>query len=182
MNELVTPRLRLFPLTMEQLQLALCDQELLEAELELPIVTDMAYKTIYQAMQAKVQKMMKADPATHHWYTYWLIVLRINPAGVGLIGFKGAPNKQGEVEIGYGIAPEYERQGYMTEAAQALVAWGLVQPECQCVRAITLKSNTASRRVLEKIGLIVDQVRDNDLIWRIWRDTAVSHPLLKGIQ
>ena len=176
----MTARLHLYPLSMGQLQLALDDQDLLAGALSLPIVADMAYDAVYQAMHAKVKKMAQAPLVMHRWYTYWLMILQSNPVGIGLIGFKGAPNMHGEVEIGYGISPEYEGRGYTTEAAQALVDWGLAQSECRSVRAITLKSNIASHRVLEKTGLTIDQVRDDDLIWRIWRDTAVSTPAAEG--
>ncbi|MEZ4642380.1 MAG: GNAT family N-acetyltransferase [Chloroflexota bacterium] len=167
MNEILTPRLQLFPLTMAHLQLALRGQELLAAALAFPIVADMAYPAVHRAMQTKVQKMAQADMATHAWYTYWLMVLKANPVAIGMIGFKGAPNVHGEVEIGYGVAPEYERQGYTTEAAQALVAWGLAQPTCHAVIAATYKDNVASQRVLQKIGMTLAQEEETEFIWRI---------------
>lgn len=173
MDELITTRLRLYPLTVAQLQLALADQNLLSAALALPIVADMAYDAVHRAMQVKVRKMNEAAPADHYWYTYWLMVLRTDAVGIGLVGFKGAPDPyQGEVEIGYGIASEYERQGYTTEAVAALVDWGLARPECNSVIGVTYKENIASQRVLQKVGMELVQTGATELVWRKERDRA----------
>ncbi len=169
MHSLPTKRLILLPLSLAQLQAWLRGQQEIERRLGLSFPEGLVGEVVLQAMSAKVHKMEEAPPATWPWYTYWLMQLQNAPVGIGLIGFKGAPNKQGEVEIGYGVAPTYRGQGYTPEAVQALLDWAWTQPECQTVRAITLKNNKASHRVLEKAGLVVDQVRDEDLIWRIWR-------------
>lgn len=169
MNSLPTKRLILLPLSLDQLQAWLRGQQDIERRLGLHFPEGLVGEVVLQAMSAKVRKMEEAAPAAWPWFTYWLMRLQNAPVGIGLIGFKGAPNKQGEVEIGYGVAPHYRGRGYTPEAVQALLAWAWTQPECQAVRAITLKNNKASHRVLQKAGLVVDQVRDEDLIWRIWR-------------
>ena len=72
---------------------------------------------------------------------------------VGSAGFVGRPNERGEVELGYGILGGHRNRGYATEAARALVAWALAQPNVQQVVARSELSNDASNRVLEKLGL-----------------------------
>lgn len=165
-----TARLLLQPLDLPQLQAWLRGQQEIERRLGLSMAAELVDEVVLRAMAAKVRKMQEAAPAVWPWYTYWLMRLQAHPTGIGLIGFKGAPNGRGEVELGYGIAAGYQQQGYATEAVQALLAWAWTQPECQIVRAITLKNNSASRRVLQKVGLVIDQVREEDLVWRIWRD------------
>jgi RimJ/RimL family protein N-acetyltransferase len=44
-------------------------------------------------------------------------------------------------------------QGYATEAAGAVVAWALAQPELHRVWAVCDVENAASARVLEKSGM-----------------------------
>jgi RimJ/RimL family protein N-acetyltransferase len=56
-------------------------------------------------------------------------------------------------EIGYVLARRAWRQGYATEAASAVVAWGLAQPEMHRVWAVCDVENPASARVLEKAGM-----------------------------
>lgn len=157
------------PLTLAQLQAWLRGQQEISARLGLRIEAGMVDEVVLRAMSAKVSKMQQTAPATWSWYTYWLMRLQADPVAIGLAGFKGTPDERGEVELGYGTAPAYRQQGFATEAVQALLAWAWTQPECQIVRAITLKDNLASQRVLQKAGLVVDQMREDDLIWRIWR-------------
>ena len=91
------------------------------------------------------------EEARHPWQTYWLVEVTADSFGAGLAGFKGYPDKSGSSEIGYGIDPAYQNQGYMSEAVQALVTWALQHPYCKRVTATTVE-NPASRRLLEKLG------------------------------
>jgi [ribosomal protein S5]-alanine N-acetyltransferase len=84
-------------------------------------------------------------------------------------GFKGAPDQEGMVEIGYGISPAYRNNGYASEAAEALVRFALSRPEVRIVRAHTLPEPNASTRVLERCGMqrLGEHVDPEDgLVWR----------------
>jgi [ribosomal protein S5]-alanine N-acetyltransferase len=81
-----------------------------------------------------------------------LVVLRAKPTLIGVINLKGAPDSQGRVEIGYEIQQAYRREGYATEAANALIGWCFEQPEVSAVRARTLKQNEASKQMLTQLG------------------------------
>lgn len=56
------------------------------------------------------------------------------------------------VELGYVLARAFWGNGYMPEAAEAIVTWALNQPEIYRVWAVCNTENTASARVLEKVG------------------------------
>jgi ribosomal-protein-alanine N-acetyltransferase len=169
--EINTPRLKLIPLTMEQLTLLIEDIDRLEAELDLPIAREMLDDPVPRAVRIKLGKMSQTDPAEHHWLTYWLIVINEGSTGVGLAGYKSLPNKKGHVEIGYGIDPAFQNSGYMTEAVRALIDWAFEQPECQAVTATTV-TNPASNRLLEKVGMrvVVDECGAVD--WIIEREKS----------
>jgi ribosomal-protein-alanine N-acetyltransferase len=101
-------------------------------------------------------------------WTYWLIVITDQQCGAGLLGFKGLPDEESKVEIGYGIAPAHQGKGYTTEAVRALIAWAFKAPNCHSVIAPnTAKSNIASNRVLKKVGMTVHHETDDALFWRI---------------
>lgn len=92
------------------------------------------------------------EPGNRNWYTAWCIALKTAPEQpIGDLCFKGAPVK-GSVEIGYGMEPGYEGQGYMTEAVKALTMWAQSQEDVYIVFAETAPDNAASQRVLEKAG------------------------------
>ena len=82
-----------------------------------------------------------------------------------MIGFKGVPDGQGEVEIGYGIDPDFRSKGYTTEAAGMLIDWALQQPSCLVVTAWSDKENRASARVLEKVGMMISRVTADQFCW-----------------
>jgi RimJ/RimL family protein N-acetyltransferase len=92
---------------------------------------------------------------------------------VGLGGFKGPADRAGEVEIGYGIAPEYRGQGLATEAAKALVDEARRCISLARVLAHTLPANNASTRVLARCGFHrTAEIKDpqDGVIWR-WERT-----------
>lgn len=69
------------------------------------------------------------------------------------MGFKGGPNQQDEIDLGYSIVPRYQGNGYATEMAKAMISWGLKRPGVKKVTANCLETNDPSIRVLEKAGL-----------------------------
>jgi len=162
-----TQRLNLIPLTPDQLQLFLTDLHQLEDDVGFAIDRDNDNETVRRAINIKISKMTNADPAQHAWLTYWLIVFADKSMGVGMAGFKGIPNQRGEVEIGYGLAPQFRRRGFTTEAVEALIKWAFQHHECLAILADTDPLNTASQRVLEKVGMAMVQKTDEALFWRI---------------
>lgn len=151
MERINTLRLEIFPLTAAQLQDYLTNSEKLEAELGYSISRNVLDENAQRAIGIKLKRMAEVDPLKHVWFTYWLIKIKDIDFGAGLAGFKGYPDQNGFVEIGYGIDHEHWNKGYMTEAAGALVTWALAQPVCKTVTAIETK-NPASIGVLKKLG------------------------------
>ena len=83
----------------------------------------------------------------------YLLVLRETGEAVGSAGFTGAPNDEDAVLIGYGIYPAFQGQGLASEAAKALVAYALAQPNVCRVRATIPPDNLASQHVAAHAGL-----------------------------
>ena len=98
-----------------------------------------------------IQKQYEDDPRTRGWHRYVLL-----PKGRGsvLIGAVGAfPKLEGDAEIGYSTVPSYQRLGYGTEAARALVEWLLTQKDVKSVSAQTYPSLPESIKVMERCGM-----------------------------
>jgi RimJ/RimL family protein N-acetyltransferase len=168
MTALDTPRLRLQALSLEQFHIILDDSPTLETELGVPIARKLLTARVRRAIRMKITKMGKSDPAEHDWHTYWLIVIKMEGSGAGLAGFKGRPDTAGRCEIGYGIDPAHQGQGYMSEAVRALVGWALGHPACSAVTATTV-SNPASRRLLEKLGARLVSEDETSSSWEFSR-------------
>jgi ribosomal-protein-alanine N-acetyltransferase len=173
MLRLRTERLDLIPLCSAQLELYLQQPTQLEQELEIPISRAILTDRVQRAIQMKLAKLAPVEPAPEAWYTYWLVVIRDAAFGAGLAGFKGFPDQNGEAEIGYGIDPDYQRQGYTTEAVRRLIAWAFEESACLSVVARdTKKWNTASLRVLSKAGMRVYAESDDAFCLRVERGGA----------
>ncbi len=168
-----TERLALLPLNPAQLSHYLYRPAQLEAALQLTLSRRSPSDPVRRAIRSKIRKTSDASLATLLWNTYWLVAGHDGALGAGLIGFKGAPDANGMVEIGYGIDPDARGLGYATEAAAALVGWALSQPGCAAVAAETEKSNEPSIRVLEKVGF--DMVRETEDMY-CWIMAAKSKP------
>lgn len=87
------------------------------------------------------------------WYTAWGLYQNDSGDFIGDLCFKGLP-ENGQPEIGYGISPEFQGQGYATEAVRAACRWALAQPGVAAVEAETEPANAASQAVLRKVGFI----------------------------
>jgi RimJ/RimL family protein N-acetyltransferase len=84
--------------------------------------------------------------------TYQLI-RRADGCVIGDVGFMGPPDETGAVSVGCAITEDAQGQGYATEALAALLAWAQEQSGLTCVLADTTRSNLASQRLLERVGL-----------------------------
>jgi [ribosomal protein S5]-alanine N-acetyltransferase len=69
------------------------------------------------------------------------------------IGMIGCRVREYAADIGYVIGRKYWRQGYATLAAKAIVNWATGLENIFRVWAVCDVANTASARVLEKIGM-----------------------------
>jgi len=81
------------------------------------------------------------------------VVRRADGHVIGDVGFMGPPDATGAVHVGCAIADDARGQGYATEALAAVLEWARGQTGLTCVLADTTRSNLASQRLLERVGL-----------------------------
>lgn len=165
MNELNTERLRILALNEENLRLLIDDSKKLELQLSLMESVSYLDAELQQAMEIRHSKLVR-DKENYIWYTNWLIVSKSQNCSVGGIMLKGLPNDSGEVVVGYYTLPEYQGNGYMTEAIHSMKNWLLSQPKVKFVVADTEKDNIASHRVLAKSGAVLYKETAELLYWR----------------
>jgi len=145
-----TERLRIVPLSIEELRL-LHDGE-----------PDDGMKQAYGEMMDAVRR----SPGREEWGTYWNICLT-SGTRVGGLCFKGAPDAEGGVEIGYGIDEAYRRNGYASEAVTGVIKWAAEQSGVRRVTAQTEEENAASEKVLLKSGFAKDGRGDEGPLYKI---------------
>lgn len=166
-------RLRLIPLTHQQLQLAHTDRPALELSLGLNI-SAMQIDPLYQTEIDDAMINFWLPKTLEHteqylWYTSWEIVLKRTNTTIGGIGFGGELNDKGEVETGYMIDGNHHNQGYATEALRTMIRWAFTQANVQAIIVRTYADNLPSRKMMDKCGF--NQVDDVDglLTYRLMR-------------
>ncbi|MCE6992310.1 GNAT family N-acetyltransferase [Dyadobacter sp. CY323] len=162
---IVTPRLKIVP----------CDDTLFDA-------IRMGNNTLARVMGVNVPKKWtefrdtftpsyhrwKAHPPLRDWWVYLIIYVPDNIL-IGSCGYKGEPDSNGMVEIGYEIVPSHREKGLGFETAKGLVDHAFSHAAVRKVLAHTLAEENASARILEKVGFAqTEDVRDPDEgpLWR----------------
>jgi RimJ/RimL family protein N-acetyltransferase len=102
------------------------------------------------AMQYSLRDL--EDEANQGWLFWYLLLTESNELA-GICGFKGRPDSNGSVEIGYSILGQHREGGLATEAVMRLIAWAFTHREVLEVSAETFPHLRASIRVLEKNGM-----------------------------
>ena len=172
-----TVRLRLIPFTPAQLLALFESEERFEVVFELPAADGLRAFLVSDDVSPEWVARLRASVEPDPWAHGFAVVHPDSHSVIGMVGFKGPPDKDGVVEIGYGIVPGFQGRGFATEAAEAVTAFGFGFGQVLIVRAHTLPTPNASTRVLSKCGFehsteIVDP--DDGLVWR-WerrRDSA----------
>jgi [ribosomal protein S5]-alanine N-acetyltransferase len=85
----------------------------------------------------------------------WAVVERAMGRVVGCVQVAPLADT-GEIEVGYEFAPASWGQGYATEIARAALSHAWETAGLRQVIAIVYPDNAASRRVIEKIGMVRD--------------------------
>jgi ribosomal-protein-alanine N-acetyltransferase len=167
MNSIITEHLELIPLSLEDLKIGLSSLAGLSEKLGFPLATTLFDGTVHRAVTMKITKMSMLPKADYPWFTYWLIRIKTDNFGAGMVGFKGIPNSLGEVEIGYGLEHPFRGHGYMTEAVRALINWAFSHPGCRAVTATEVHlDNFPPQNVLTNAGFTLTRTSETGISYR----------------
>ncbi|GIG01605.1 GNAT family N-acetyltransferase [Catellatospora citrea] len=100
--------------------------------------------------QTAARMYLQAGAPAGPWVPY-TVEVRASGLVVGGVGFHGAPDASGTVEIGYGLAESARGHGYAAEAASALVALAQRLGARQVVATLEY-DNQPSANVLRRAG------------------------------
>lgn len=122
------------------------------------------------------RRRLRDDPGSGRWLGCY-VVAEIDGLDVlvGTAGFKGPPDAEGKVEIGYGLVEAYRRRGVGTATVQALLSSAFTDEGVLAVVAETSIASAGSRRLLEKCGFVrTGQRRDEEegelVLYRAFRN------------
>jgi RimJ/RimL family protein N-acetyltransferase len=105
-------------------------------------------------------RKLEADPLLAGWLGFYVVAeIEEHPTLAGSAGFKGPPNSEGMVEIGYSIVESLQRRGIASAAIAQLVDRAFADPRVETVTAETPITFGASRALLEKCGFVLTGTR-----------------------
>lgn len=132
-------------------ELCMEDMDALFALYGKPGVTDYVEPLYERAQEEEYQRAYIENMYGYYGYGMWLVI----EGKMGkVIGRAGLERREEALEMGYIIAPEYQRQGYGYEVCRGILAWAaehLDDPQLQC---LVRPGNHASAALLHKLGFV----------------------------
>lgn len=118
------------------------------------------------ADEAEARRFLEQyDHYRRYGFGRWAVCRQEDDAFLGWCGLKYTEVAD-EYDIGFRFFREYWGQGYATEAARACIALGFEAFQLPEIVGRAMRENTASVKVLEKIGLKFSSAcREGGLVW-----------------
>jgi [ribosomal protein S5]-alanine N-acetyltransferase len=148
---IVTERLKLIPFTREHYDAILKNDNISLGKL-LDVETPKswtAFKDASEAIPALIG-FFESLGDDLSWGSYFIILQKEHKL-IGSCGFKGNPDFDNYVEIGYEVHPQFQSRGIGTEAAKALIDFAFTK-KIGGIKAHTLREENNSVRILQKLG------------------------------
>jgi RimJ/RimL family protein N-acetyltransferase len=151
---ITTRRLTLIPSELPMARTELCDRPAFARLLDAKVPENWPPESAADALPWFLERL-EADAANFGWLA-WYAVLNGEDSEertlIGGIGFKGRPNVEGTVEVGYSVLPQFHRQGYAGEMLGGILSWAFQCPDVVRVVADSMPTNTPSVRLLLRHG------------------------------
>lgn len=104
----------------------------------------------------------------------WAVVCRDTGKMIGTCGFTRFDFQNDSAEVGYVINPEFHGRGIATEALGRVIRFGFENLALNRIECRFIPQNTASRRVMEKNGMIFEGIkREGVLVKGTHRDVGI---------
>lgn len=93
----------------------------------------------------------------------YAVLLRENNRYIGNVGLINISHDHNRADISYFIDKDYMNKGYATEAAAVMLNFGFEGLGYHKISGVCMSANTASRRVMEKLGMTYEGTLREDL-------------------
>jgi ribosomal-protein-alanine N-acetyltransferase len=93
---------------------------------------------------------------------FWPMQLKETNEVIGTIAFHNISLDENYAEIGYELNPKFHKKGFMNEAIQAVVAFGIKTMKLKVIEAFTHQNNIASSALLEKHNFVFQPERRDE--------------------
>ena len=121
-----------------------------------------------------IESQKQVKPGDEDEWLELAVVLKVEQKVIGDCAIKviSVENRQGE--IGFTLNPRYQRKGFATEAAKAMLCFGFEQLKLHRIIAICDVRNKPSYSLMERLGMRREaHFRQNLFVKGEWRDEFV---------
>ncbi len=126
-----------------------------------PHVTDFIEPLYAYAQEREYEKNYIERIYGFYGFGMWLVFEKETGQLIGRAGLEyREPCEEGEVEMGYLIAPSHWRKGYATEVCQAILTYAKEELGMEKIVSHVHLKNDVSRHLLEKLGFSGEQKED----------------------
>ena len=122
---------------------------------------------VLDAEPARNQVQSMLDHWSNHGFGIWVVEERATHEFAGECGLRWLEDGS-DVELSYGLYPHFRGRGLATEAARAVLDFGVEVLGLERIVALSRGDNTESHRVLEKLGMTLE-----------WRKKRGLHGLVR---
>lgn len=108
--------------------------------------------TPFSNIEAAENFLKNYDQYRNYGLGRWAVIDKKSNEFLGWCGLKYSPDTE-EIDIGFRFFRKYWNQGYATETAKACLDYGFSHLQIPKIVGRAMEANTASVKVLEKIGM-----------------------------
>lgn len=167
-----TPRFELVSMSLQFMR-DLVARDLLAAEIDIGArVPESFPDDLDNFLQYRIADLTE-DPAAQPWLGRAIVLTEDDGTrrAIGSCGFHAPPDREGRVEVGYKVQPEYRRQGVATEVVHALFDWAHAQGVDR-FRASVSPDNVGSLAIIrglgfQQVGVQIDDIDGEELVFHL---------------
>lgn len=148
--DLKTKRLQLFPITVDLAQTLMKNSLAFYYKFQLPWNKNWPHDGLKALLPMYAERL--ENNTEELGFGPWVIVDAAGEHVIGDIGFKGSPDEEGNIEIGYQVVASERNYGYATEAVEVLCQWAFKYEQVEGIEAQCDKNNIPSQKVLINNG------------------------------
>ena len=134
-------------------ELAMQDIDALFALYSQPGITHFVEPLYSKNEESRFQEAYISNMYGYYGYGMWLVTEKESGEVIGRAGLEHREFTEGiELELGYVIAPKWQRKGIATEVCTAILTFAETELDFPRINALTDPKNTASSALLQKLG------------------------------
>lgn len=120
--------------------------------------------------------------ASSHWLT-WIIREKASSKQVGLISICSREGAKRVAEVGFILLETSQGKGYATEAVKRVIKFAMDTFAFERFIAVCSEEHLASRRVLEKVGMKLDEIvpENTEINGRLVNDCFYSMEMVRDL-